>query len=365
MLVRELADFIETLAPSGLQESYDNVGIQTGDPETEVTGVLVTLDITEGTIEESVKKGCNVVIAHHPLIFKGLKRLTGSTLVERAVIMAIRHHIAIIILHTNFDNAPRGLNYHLAGKLGIRKPSVLSPMDGSLHKVVTYCPESAADSVREAMFMAGGGRIGEYDRCSFNTEGTGTYRPLEGSDPYIGSPGEFHSGREVRVEMVVPSYLSGKVVNAMRKAHPYEEVAYEVFQMMNSDPYTGAGMWGELETPIPVIEFIEKVKQELGAEGIRYSRWEGEAIKRVGVCGGSGSFLIEKAIRLGMDALITSDLKYHAFTDYGKSLLLVDAGHFETELLMTGIITEAVQKKFTTFASHISAHLRNPIIYHK
>lgn len=365
MHVRELADFLETVAPTGLQESYDNVGIQVGDPEMEVTGVLVTLDITEETIAESVQKGCNVVIAHHPLIFKGIKRLTGATGSERAVIGAIRHHIAVIILHTNFDNAPGGLNYHLAGKLGISKPKVLAPTEGSLHKVVTYCPEEAADAVRMAMFTAGGGRIGDYDLCSFNTLGTGTYRPLEGADPYIGVAGALHSGKEIKIEMIVPSYLSGRVVNAMRKAHPYEEVAHDVLQLVNSDSYSGAGMWGELDASLTVEGFTERVREVLGAEVIRYSRWEGREIRRIGVCGGSGSFLIEKAIRLGLDALVTADLKYHAFTDYGRSLLLMDAGHFETELIMTDIISEAVQKKFTTFACHISEHLSNPIIYHK
>lgn len=365
MQVRELADFLEILAPSGLQESYDNVGIQVGDPEMEVTGVLVTLDITEETIAESVIKGCNVVVAHHPLIFKGIKRLTGATGSERAVIGAIRHHIAIIILHTNFDNAPKGLNHHLAIKLGIRKPTVLSPIEGSLHKVVTFCPIEAVESVREAMFTAGGGRIGDYDQCSYNTDGTGTYRPLEGADPYIGVAGELHSGKEIRVEMVVPSYLSGRVVNAMRKAHPYEEVAYDVLPLVNSDPFSGAGMWGELDASLSVEGFIERVRKVLGAEVIRYSRFEGREIRRIGVCGGSGSFLIEKAIRLGLDALVTADLKYHAFTDYGRSLLLMDAGHFETEVIMTDFISEAVRKNFTTFACHISEYLRNPIIYHK
>ncbi len=365
MKVRELANFIECIAPLGLQEGYDNSGLQVGDREMDVTGIIVTLDVTEKTIEEAKDKGCNVVLAHHPLIFKPLKKLTGGSGAERTLIMAIQHQVAILIMHTNFDNAARGLNFHLARKLGIPKPAVLQPMEGSLQKVIAFCPAEAADSVRMAMFDAGGGNIGDYDQCSFNTEGIGTYRPLEGADPYIGTRGEIHNGGEVRIEMVVPGYLTDKVVKGMRQVHPYEEVAYDVIPLVNRDPYTGAGAWGELETPVTVEGFLELVKSSLGAEGIRYSKGKGNEVSKVGVCGGSGSFLTEQAIRLGLDALVTSDLKYHQFTDYGRSILLVDAGHYETEVIMTHIISEAIQKKITTFACHISAHLKNPISYYK
>lgn len=361
MKIKDIILHLERIAPPALQESYDNSGLQVGHPEMEAEGVLVTLDVNEEVIQEAITLGYNFIIAHHPLIFTPLKKLTGATQIERCIRLAIRKDIAVYVMHTNLDNAAKGLNYHLARLLGVQNPVVLGAGKSALHKVTTFCPADFAEVVKEAMFTAGGGKAGNYDCCSFSAEGEGTFRPLEGATPYAGSLMELYKADEIRIEMVVPSYLVNGVVKAMLGSHPYEEVAYDVIPLLNADRHTGSGAYGALKEPMSPESFLEFVREKLGTSHLRYSGKQGAMIERIGVCGGSGSFLIAEAIAQGLDAFVTADLKYHQFMDSEGRILLIDAGHYETEIVMTVMISEEIRKKFPTFACQISRHCTNPI----
>jgi dinuclear metal center YbgI/SA1388 family protein len=363
MKLKEVIEFLENLAPPALQESYDNAGLQTGNMEWEISGMLITLDVNYEVIEEAISKGFNCIISHHPVIFRPLKKLTGGSESERCIIRAIREGISIYVMHTNYDNARSGLNYHLARKLGIINPRVMEPGTGVLQKIVTFCPEESAEKVRRAMFESGGGMMGDYDHCSFSSKGEGSFRPLEGSNPFLGKLNDHYNGMEIRIEMVVDQYSSKSVLRALLESHPYEEVAYDIIPLINVNPYTGAGSYGALESPLDAGEFMEMVKKILHVPCLKYSGTKEGIICNVGVCGGSGAFLISKAKQLGLDAMVTADVKYHQFQEAGEEILLLDAGHYETEIIMTEIISESIQKKFTTFATQISAKSVNPVLY--
>ncbi|MFO7723455.1 MAG: Nif3-like dinuclear metal center hexameric protein [Bacteroidales bacterium] len=363
MKIRDIIAYLEELAPLQLQESYDNSGLQVGHPETEVEGVLIALDVDARMISEAKSKGCGLIISHHPVIFKPLRRLTGGSLAETIVEAAIREGIALYAIHTNLDNAAGGLNQALAGLIGLQGVQVLQPGIVKLQKLITYCPEEAVGKVMEAMAGSGAGQIGRYDHCSFQTAGEGTFRALDGANPYVGTLNQLHREREVKLEMIVREYEMGKVIRAMKGAHPYEEVAYDVVPLANTDPGAGAGAWGTLSEPQSPESFLSMIKDRLGAEVLRHSVLPSGMIRKVAVCGGSGGFLTDAVIRAGMDAFITGDLKYHQFADASDSLLLVDAGHFETEIMMTSVIMDAIRKKFPTFACSISEHARNPVKY--
>lgn len=363
MTIAEIVKGLTDLAPLYLQEAYDNSGLQIGDSGDEATGALITLDVTGEVIDEAISRGCNLIVAHHPLIFRPLKHLRGDSLVERCVIRAIRHRIALMVMHTNLDNATGGLNSRLAGLLGVATPKILQPGSGKLVKIVVYCPSDSAVVVKQAMFEAGAGAIGNYDNCSFMSEGTGSFRALEGATPFLGVPGTVHFEKEVRIEMIVQAAESGRVLKAMLEAHPYEEVAHDVIALENTDPHSGAGAFGELTSGLQPAEFLERVKTVLGVNHVRHTRLPNQLIKRIGVCGGSGAFLIERAISMGIDALVTADVKYHQFFDAQDRILLIDAGHYETEIVMTGLIYDEMRKKFPTFACYISKQNTNPVKY--
>lgn len=363
MKIKEVISVLEKLSPLALQEGYDNSGLSVGNKEQEVTGVLCTLDVTDDVIEEAIRIKANMIVSHHPVIFQGLKALTGKTNVEKTVIKAIQNNIALYAGHTNFDNISNGVNKVIAKKIGLSNPRILSPLKDKLVKLVTFVPGENAEKVRQAIFEAGAGVIGNYDSCSYNIQGEGTFRGNESTNPYVGNVGELHSEPEIRIETILPSFLQNKVVAALIKTHPYEEVAFDLYPLNNSYTTVGAGMIGELSESISTNELLRLLKKEFKAEGIRYAGNETKKIKRIAVCGGSGSFLINDAIRNNADVFITGDVKYHQFFDYHNNLLIIDIGHYESEQYTKELFYEVLTKNLPKFAVHLSEVKTNPIKY--
>jgi len=361
--LKDITGYLEGLAPLSYQESYDNSGLQVGEPEMEVNGVLITLDVTEEVLMEAEKLGFNLVLSHHPVIFSGLKSLTGKNAVERIIARAIRKEIAIYSGHTNFDAIAGGVNTAMANRLGLVNQRILDPMKEKLKKVVVFVPHDQVDKVRNAMFKAGAGNIGAYDSCSFNLEGKGTFRGSEGSDPYVGRAGELHQEPEIRVETIVPSPLVRKVVRAMEKAHPYEEVAYDIYPLENAFNQAGMGMVGDLEDPVDEEVFMSFIKDRFGLSVIRHSALLGRPVKKVALCGGAGSFLLGQARASGADVFVTGDLKYHQFFDADGKIVVMDMGHFDSEQFTRGLFYDLLMKKFPKFAVRLAETVTNPIKY--
>jgi dinuclear metal center YbgI/SA1388 family protein len=361
--LREIITILEELAPLSLQESYDNSGLQVGDPEMELSGILITLDVSEEVLSEAEKLGFNLVLSHHPVIFRGLKSITGKNAAERMVRMAIQKEIAIYSGHTNFDAVSGGVNTYMANRLGLVDQEILEPADGQLRKVVVFVPHQHLEQVRQAMFDAGAGHIGVYDSCSFNLEGTGTFRGSEGSDPYVGEPGKLHQEPETRLETIVPASLLSKVVRAMTSAHPYEEVAYDIYPLDNADPGKGMGILGSLQDAMDEEVFLGKVKDRFHTGVIRHSALRGRPVKKVALCGGSGSFLLRRAVASGADVFLTGDVKYHQFFDAEGKIVLMDIGHFESEQFTRELFYDLLMKKFPKFAVRLSETETNPIKY--
>jgi dinuclear metal center YbgI/SA1388 family protein len=363
MKLKQILSAFDDHAPFSLQEDYDNSGIQFGDPESEVTRGLVCIDITEEIVEEAIEKKCDLIISHHPLIFKGIKKLTGRHYTERVLIEAIRSHINMISVHTNLDSVIAGVNMKLAQKIGLKDLMVLQARKGLLKKLVTFCPTDHAEKVRAAIFKAGAGVIGEYDCCSFNLDGKGSFRAGDTADPFVGEKGQIHYESEVRIETILPAWIENRVVSAMIDAHPYEEVAFDVYPLDNSFNKVGPGMIGNLSKPLSEKDFLNMIKEELGAPFLRHSEFTGKEIQKVAVCGGSGSFLRDHAMAAGADAFVTADIKYHDFFDVKNKMLMVDAGHYESEQFTKEILYEIVSKKITNFALLISDQSTNPVRY--
>lgn len=363
MQIKHILEEIEVFAPLAYQEDYDNSGLLTGDAEAEVTGVLLSLDCTEEVVEEAIQKKCNLIISHHPLIFSGLKKLVGKTYVERALLKAIKNNIALYACHTNIDNVKQGVNHKIAEKLGLRNLHVLAPKAGQFQKIVTYVPDTHHQSVLDALFAAGAGAIGNYDQCSFNAEGTGTFKGNALSAPFLGKANELSREKEIRVETIFERNDQNKVVAALLGAHPYEEVAYDIYDLDKKHAGVGSGMWGEFKEPMQEQDFLNHVKKTFKVAAIKHTRLPGKMIKKVSICGGSGRFLLKNAIGSGSEAYITSDIKYHEYFEAENKLLLVDVGHFESEQFTPEIFYEIIQKKFTTFAIHLSEINTNPINY--
>jgi dinuclear metal center YbgI/SA1388 family protein len=361
--LREIITALEGVAPLSLQESYDNSGLQVGDSEMEVTGILVTLDVTEEVLSEAEKLGFNLVVSHHPVIFGGLKSITGKNAAERIVRMAIQKEIAIYSGHTNFDAVSGGVNTAMANRLGLVDQEILEPADGQLKKLVVFVPHDHLEQVRQAMFDAGAGHIGAYDRCSFNLEGTGTFRGSEGSDPFVGEPGKLHHEPETRLETIVPVPLVSKVVRALTRAHPYEEVAYDIYPLENIDHRNGMGMVGNLQNPMDEELFLGFVKDRFGAGVIRHTALRSKSVRKVALCGGSGSFLIRRAVASGADVFVTGDVKYHQFFDADGRIVIMDIGHFESEQFTRELFYDLLMKKFPKFAIRLSETETNPIKY--
>ncbi|MBS1638310.1 MAG: Nif3-like dinuclear metal center hexameric protein [Bacteroidetes bacterium] len=363
MLLKEIIAELERFAPLSLQESYDNCGLLVGSPEMPVTGALLTLDCTEAVIDEAVRKGCNLVIAHHPVIFGGLKKLTGANYVERTVISAIRQQVAIYAAHTNLDNVHLGVNHKIANKLGLVNQQILSPKKGLLKKLVTFAPISHAEAVRQGLFNAGAGQIGNYSHCSFNLEGQGTFRGNEQSRPFIGEPGKVSHENETRIEVVFEAYKQGDVLAGLRQMHPYEEIAYDLYSLDNQYQLVGSGMLGELPEAMPEIDFLKRLKDVFGTGCVKHTALRNKPVKKVAFCGGSGSFLLKDAISCKSDFYVSSDFKYHEFFDAEHKIVVADVGHFETEQFTPEIFSEVLSNKFANFATYLSEIHTNPVHY--
>lgn len=363
MKLRELTTFLETVAPLACQEDYDNSGLIAGHPDMEISGALISLDCIEAVVDEAISLGFNLIISHHPIVFKGLKRFNGKNYVERVVMKAIKHDIALYAIHTNLDHVSVGVNKKICDKLGIKNPGILKFRADSLRKLVTFCPEANAEKVRMALFDAGAGRIGNYSECSYNTSGSGTFNAAEGTDPYVGEIGKQHQEPEIRIETIYPVHLEHKILAALLVAHPYEEVAYDLYPVSNTHPQLGSGMIGNLEFDQDELEFLNLVKERLGAKVIRHTALRSKKIRRVAVCGGSGSFLLPHAISGGADIFITADFKYHEFFDAEGKLIIADVGHFESEQFTQELLLELITEKFRNFALRLTVQNTNPIKY--
>ncbi|MDR1330843.1 MAG: Nif3-like dinuclear metal center hexameric protein [Tannerella sp.] len=363
MKIKDILTEIERLAPLPLQEGFDNAGVQVGDAEREATGALICLDVTEAVADEAVEKGCNLIVSHHPLAFKPFKSLTGRTYVERCLIKACRHDLVIYAAHTNLDNAYGGVNYRLAELTGLRQVRTLSPQKNALLKLSVFVPEAHAEAVRSALFDAGAGHVGKYDSCSFNLTGEGTFRAGEGVRPFCGETGKLHREREVRIETILPAFLKNAVTRALLAVHPYEEPAFDFYPLSNTWNTTGSGIIGELPERENVRHFLSRIRTLLKADGLRHSDYPGTSVRRIAVCGGSGAFLIPEAMAAGVDAFITGEAKYNDFYDVEGRMLLIVAGHYETEMCTKDIFFDIISKKFPTFAVHISNTDSNPVNY--
>ena len=364
--IQAVVNFLSELANPSLQESYDNAGLLAGNPQSHCTGIMCCLDVTEKVLDEAVSHGVNMVISHHPLIFKPLKTLVPQTNTERILIRAIKHDITLYGIHTNYDNVIEGVNRAFAQKIGLKKETLtlLSPLGGKIAKLFTYVPVQQIEQVKSALFNAGAGKIGLYDECSFQISGTGTFRPLAGSDPYIGkAAGPREEVVEYKLEVIFPIWLKNKILEALKSSHPYEEVAYEIILTENIHQEVGSGMIGEIYEPLDEASFLNHISSVLGQPFLRHSPFTGKLIKKIAICGGAGSFLTGKAIAAGADAFITADLKYHEFFDAEEKVLLVDAGHFETEIPAIEQLTQILQEKFPTFAVLQTKVITNPVQY--
>ncbi|MBK7098955.1 MAG: Nif3-like dinuclear metal center hexameric protein [Sphingobacteriales bacterium] len=363
MKISDITSYLDCLAPSSLQESYDNAGLLTGDNDTECHGVICCLDAVEDVIDEAIEKNCNLVVAHHPIIFSGLKKITGKTYVERTIIKAIKNDIAIYAIHTNLDNIITGVNGMVASKLGLKNLDILSSKTNQLQKLYFYVPASHAENVMDALFKAGGGNIGNYSECSFSVNGRGTFKPNEAANPFSGQQGLRSEDDELKMEILFPAWLQNKMISALKSSHPYEEVAYEVISLENRHQEIGSGLIGELATPAEETAFLEKLKEIFGLKLIKHTSLRGKPIKKVAVCGGAGSFLIGDAIASQSDIYITSDVKYHEFFDADGKLVLADIGHFESEQFTIHLLAEFLEKKFRNFAVLKTGVNTNPVHY--
>ena len=363
MKIGELLSVIEAFAAPELQEDYDNAGLITGKRDWNCAGVLCTLDVTVDVVNEAVQKGCNLIVAHHPIIFKGLKRVNGNNYVEQVMIAAIKNDVAIYAAHTNLDNVVLGVNNTIAQKLGLQNTSILLPKNKMLRRLITFAPVDKAEVVRNAVFAAGAGHIGKYAECSFNSEGTGTFKAGEGADPYVGDIGQQHHEKETKIEIVYPFYLEQQVVKALVDNHPYEEVAYDIFTMENVHYGIGAGIIGELAQQLEEAEFLKMLKDRFELNVIRHTALRNKPVRKVAVCGGAGSFLIKKALYSGADVYISGDIKYHEFFDAEGRMVIADIGHYESEQFTVDLLHDLLVEKFPTFAVLKTGVNTNPVQY--
>ena len=363
MKIKEIISVLEKMAPLAYAEDFDNVGLLVGNQESEATGVLVCHDALENIIDEAITKSCNMVVCFHPILFSGLKKITGKNYVERAVIKAIKNDIAIYAVHTALDNHQEGVNKIFSDALGLVNTKILVPKQNFIRKLVTFTIPENAEEVRNALFDAGAGNIGNYENCSFNSKGIGTYMGNEHSNPQVGERFEFVQGDEIKIEVTFEKYLENKILKALFKSHAYEEVAYEIYELQNQHQNIGLGMIGELKNPMSEKEFLLFAKEKMECGGIRHSSFIGAPIKKVAVLGGAGSFGIKNAIQAGADAYLTADLKYHQFYEAENKLLLADIGHFESERYTKNYIVEYLRKKILNFAVILSEENSNPVKY--
>ena len=363
MTISTIINVLEDVAPPFLQEDYDNTGLITGDKNCECTGAIISLDATEEVIQEALDNNCNLVISHHPIIFSGLKKINGKNYVEKAIITAIKNDIAIYAIHTNLDNVIGGVNGKMAEKLGLTNCHILAPKENLLQKLVVYVPADHKEIIREALFAAGAGHIGNYSECSFEAEGLGTYKAGKDADPFAGKIGKRHTEKEVRLEVIFPRWLQQKIIKAMLAVHPYEEVAYDLYALSGSFSQAGSGITGELREAINEKDFLLFIKNTFNLSLVRHTAFTAKQIKRVALCGGAGSFLIKAAKRAGADVYITADVKYHEFFEAEGQILLADIGHYESEQFTTDLLFDILRNKFPNFAVRKTDVNTNPVSY--
>lgn len=363
MTIRDITDYIEELAPLKYAEDFDNVGLLIGNNTTEVTGVLVTLDTLENVVDEAIEKKCNLIVSFHPIIFSGLKKLNGKNYVERVVLKAIKNNIAIYAIHTALDNSIKGVSAKMAEVLGLTKTKILLPKKGFIKKLTTYVPKKDAEKVRTALFNEGAGAIGNYNNCSFNLDGIGTYKGNENSNPTIGEKEKMHKENETFISVVFESHLETNLLKTLFKVHPYEEVAYDIVTTENIHQHIGMGIIGELKNTMAAQQFLTFVKEKFNLQCIRHSKLVNKTIKKVAVLGGSGSFAINAAKTSGADIYISSDFKYHEFFKAENQLILADIGHYESEQFTKNLLVDYLKNKFRNFAIILSEKNTNPINY--
>lgn len=363
MKLKQIIDYIEEKFPPAVQESYDNSGLITGDKQMDVSGALLTIDIDENVIDEAIEKDKNLIIAHHPIIFRPIKKLTGSNYIERCIIKAIKNNIAIYAAHTSLDNNLNGLNAEVAKLIGLKNIKILEPKEQLLFKIAVFVPVDYADKVREAMFKQGAGSIGNYDNCSYNINGTGTFRANEGTNPFVGQIGKTHLEKETKIESIAPSFKLNSIINAIKQVHPYEEVAYDIYPLHNKSEQYGAGITGELQNPMHTKDFLELVKTKLNIPMLKHSEIISNKVQKIAICTGAGHFLIDKAYQQKADALISAEFKYDQYISAKDKLLIIDAGHYETEIFVKKIFYDLLSKKFSKFAVEFSEKFSNPVKY--
>ena len=363
MKIQDITSFLETIAPASLQESYDNAGLLTGNPGWDCTGIITTLDVTEAVVLEAIEKKCNLIVAHHPIIYSGLKKITGKNYVEKTIIAAIKNDIAIYAIHTNLDNVLTGVNGRMADQLGLIHRQILQPKKGVLKKLVTFVPVEQAEEVRNALFVAGAGHVGNYSECSFSVTGEGTFKGEIGTDPFVGKPGQRHTEKELKLEMIFEAWVENKLITTLKAAHPYEEVAYDIFLLDNQYEGIGSGLTGELPEAVTEQEFMQQLKKAFGLTVIKHTPLSGKKVKKIALCGGAGSFLIEAAIAASAQVYITGDVKYHEFFDANGRLVITDIGHFESEQFTIDLLFDILREKFPNFAVLKTGVKTNPVNY--
>ena len=363
MTIQDVTNYLESIAPLQFQESYDNAGLIVGNYKNDVSGVLVCLDSTEKIVDEAIERKCNLIVAHHPIVFSGLKKITGKNYVEKTVIKAIKNDIAIYAIHTNLDNMLNGVNEIIGRKLGLINTQILSPSSNNLRKLITYVPVDYVEKVRESLFDSGAGKIGNYDECSFSSMGEGTFRAGDDTNAFIGEKGKRHLETEQKLEVIYAVDKQRAILSSLSNSHPYEVVAYDILELQNSNSGIGAGLIGELENGIDEITFLKSLKVTMKTDCVRYTDLPGRQIKKVAVCGGSGSFLLKDAIHQKADVFITGDFKYHEFFDAENRIVIADIGHFESEQYTIELLVDKLKEKFTTFAVCFTEVNTNPVNY--
>jgi len=361
--IKDITQYLESFAPASLQEDYDNSGLITGNPQDAVAGIMIALDCTEKVVDDAEKNGCNLIVAHHPIVFRGLKKLTGKSYIERTIIKSIKKNIAIYAIHTNLDNVFHGVNHKIAERLQLTDLRVLRPQSGTLCKLTTFIPKKETESVLANLHNAGAGMIGDYKNCSFQVEGTGTFLPTDNASPAIGKLNQLEKVQEDRIEVIFPKYLKSRLLETLFRVHPYEEVAYYVHELENENSGIGSGMIGTLKEEMKSDIFLDFVKRQLNTKMIRHTEKVNDTVKKIALCGGAGSFLLQDAISAEADVFISGDFKYHEFFDAEGKIMIADVGHYESEQFTKELIYEKLTENFANIALHFTEVITNPIFY--
>lgn len=363
MKILDVIKYLDQLIPAGYQESYDNCGLQVGDTSAEITGALISLDLTEAVVDEAVETRSNLIVTHHPFIFGGLKHIDADSPAGRIIYKLIRNGIAVYSAHTSLDKLSNGVSAQLAKRLGLCNLRILAPDSDSLKQLVVYCPKEQSQQLKDALYAAGAGNIGNYRHCSYSVNGTGTFEPLQGANPFVGTVGSETYTSEERIEMVYPKAFENKIVSALKANHPYETPAYSLIPLSNANPDVGLGIVGELPEDVEIETFIETVKQTVGIPVVRHSELCRKKVRTVALCGGAGAEFIGTAVAQNADIYLTSDIKYHDFQKATGHIVLADIGHYESEQFAKEFFYDKLSEKFRIFAIRIAKTETNFVGY--